>query len=143
MGGTILDYEKIADIPDPPPTAMPTRHSKRLSEKRGGQEYRSGQIGSLASKRNVIHINLDRGIPHFSFDILNLLPNQTLLEFAQICNIDLGDTKISRTQNIKFIRCFPLGTILLRRVVASVQTIELSPYRGWRDFNCLLINIIF
>lgn len=40
----ISDFEKIADIPDPPPTVIPTRRSKKLSEKRGGQDYQSHRL---------------------------------------------------------------------------------------------------
>lgn len=32
-------FEKFTSIPDPPPTVTPIRHDKRLSEKRGGQDY--------------------------------------------------------------------------------------------------------
>lgn len=107
IGRTNIRLRGIYMNPKPPPTVTPIRRSKRLSEKRGRQGYQSGQIISLASKRKALHINLDKGNSPFSFDILNLLSNQTLLEFAQIYKIDLGDTENSRTLNIDFIRNLP------------------------------------
>lgn len=35
----ISDYKEITEILDSPLTVTPTRHSKRLSEKRRGQDY--------------------------------------------------------------------------------------------------------
>lgn len=52
-------------------------------------------------------MNLDKSTHLFSFDILNLLPNQTLLEFAQICYVDLGDTEEDRDMIINLIKNLP------------------------------------
>lgn len=38
----ISDFEEVTSIPNPPPIVISIRHSKRLSAKRGGQDYCSG-----------------------------------------------------------------------------------------------------
>lgn len=51
-----------------------------------------------------MYVSLDKGNSLICFDILYMLPDQTLIEFAHICNIDLGDSESSRTLNLDIIK---------------------------------------
>lgn len=44
------------------PSVIPSRRSKRLEEKRGGQCYQSGLVTDTASKRKALLTKLDTGI---------------------------------------------------------------------------------
>lgn len=44
------------------PTITPSKMSKRLEEKRGGQVYQSGLFADSASKRKALYTELDTGI---------------------------------------------------------------------------------
>lgn len=50
---SISNFDEITEIPNPPTTGTPTRHSKRLSEKRGGHNYQSGQKLSRIKEKGV------------------------------------------------------------------------------------------
>lgn len=87
----------------------PNRRSRRLEQKRGSSEYRSGQVISNAAKRKATLVDPDPGTISNSINILNLLSDESLLSIAHICDVDFGSDRVERVANLALIRSLEWG----------------------------------
>lgn len=85
-------------------TPTPSRCSRRLEEKRGGQDYRVGDIATSASKRKAALGHLEPDTSTFPIDVINLLPDDILISLANTCDIKLGSTSDQRTRSLDIVR---------------------------------------
>lgn len=69
-----------------------------MEEKRGGQIYQHGQVEDLAISRKTILSELEIGILHCNYSILNLIPDDILISLASACDFDM-DVEISNHNN--------------------------------------------
>lgn len=76
------------------------RRNIRLCEKKGGRAYQAGEVASPASHRKGLCNNISKGITIDLINILSIIPDNMLFDFAQICRVHLGEDYHTRNQNL-------------------------------------------
>lgn len=74
---------------------------RKTGGEEGGQDYKTGDITTLASKRKAVLVHMEPGTFAFPIDVINLLPNVILIN---ICHIELGNTSDEQTRSLDIVR---------------------------------------
>lgn len=104
-------YEQEASpvdvVPPSIPLITPNRCSRRLSETRGGQEYQIGKVVLLVpTKKALTTVMSLRPI-----NALHLLSEDTLLNFVNICGIDICLDDVKYSHNLGYLRSLEMNNM--------------------------------
>lgn len=83
------------------------------------------KVASLALKREALFWHLEIGISLNPIDTLNLLPDNTLLDFALVCDIDMGHMRVAQCDVLNYTPKLWQCILLLNKVL-SICTLKES-----------------
>lgn len=83
------------------------------------------KVASLALKRKALFWHLEIGISLNPIDTLNLLPDNTLLDFALVCDIDMGHMRVAQYDVLNYTPKLWQCILLLNKVL-SICTLKES-----------------